>query len=330
MVSIMKPVIRFGVIAGLTGGAALLIAGPDRVGAALTQARGSINNQIDSRIQDPVALRAQIRKLAEQYPERIASVRSDLAQLQAHTAQVERERQVAERVVALADSDLVELKDMLARAEDANTTGRVVRVSFGGSVLDLDGAYRRANHVLQTRDAYAARLEESDRDLVYMQQQEERLLEILATLEREQAEFQTQLFQLDRQVDAVARNERLLDILEKRQQTIDRHTRYEAASLDQLKGRLGDIRSKQEARMQALANGAARENYEDRAKIELDRDLRGREEIKNALRQAETPARTKSGEVLYITPSGRGAQDRPSEPAAQSSVPMATRPVVIE
>ena len=280
MVSIMKPVIRFGVIAGLAGGAALLVAGPDRVGAALTQARGSINKQIDSRIQDPVALRAQIRKLAEQYPERIASVRSDLAQLQAHTAQVERERQIAERVVALAESDLVELKDMLARAEDANTTGRVVRVSFGGSVMDLDGAYRRANHVLQTRDAYAARLAESDRDLAYMQQQEERLNEILATLEREQAEFRRSCSSWTARSTrwrerASARDPRSV------RETIDRHSRYEAASLDQLKGRLGDIRSKQEARMQAAWRTASRARTTRTARrSKLDRDLRGRQEIR--------------------------------------------------
>lgn len=330
MVSIIKPVMRFGVIAGLAGGAALLVAGPDRVGAALSQMRGSINNQIDQHIQDPVALRAQLRKLAEQYPQRIADVRADLSELRAHTQQVERDMAIAQRVVELAEADLHDLKGMLARAEDARGTGRTVRVSYGGSVMDVDAAYRKTNQVLQTRDAYAARVSESERDLAYMQQQDERLSEILATLEREQAEFQTQLFQLDRQVDAVARNERLLDILEDRQATIEKHTRYEAASLDQVKGRLSDIRAKQEARMHALANGASRENYEDRAKVDIDNELRSRAALREALDglDAARPATT-TPDVLFITPGGAGS-DEGKELGNADGKPMAARPIVIE
>ncbi|MGP1308633.1 MAG: hypothetical protein ACTS27_00355 [Phycisphaerales bacterium] len=331
MVCILKPVMRFGVIAGLAGGAALLIAGPDRVGAALSQVRGSINSHIDDHILDPVALRAQLRKLAEQYPERIADVRSDLAELRNHTQQVERDMAIAGRVVELAEADLHDLRDMLARAEDAQGQGRTVRVSYNGSVMDTQAAYRKANQVLQTRDAYAARMSEAERDLAYMHQQEERLGEILATLEREQAEFQTQLFQLDRQVDAVARNERLLDILEDRQETIDKHTRYEAASLDQVKGRLSDIRSKQEARMQALATGASRENYEDRAKVDLDNELRSRAALREALDGLDAPAVQKATpDVLYITPGAPKADECENEsdrPGAGK--PLAARPVVI-
>ena len=337
MVSILKPVMRFGVIAGLAGGAALLVAGPDRVGAALSQIRRGINEHIDKHIQDPVALRAQLRKLSEQYPERIADVRADLAELRNHTQQVEREMAIAKRVVELAEADLHDLKDMLARAEDARGQGRTVRVSYGGAVMDVDAAYRKTNQVLQTRDAYAARVSESERDLAYMRQQEERLGEILATLEREQAEFQTQLFQLDRQVDAVARNERLLDILEDRQETIERHTRYEAASLDQVKGRLSDIRAKQEARMHALASGVARESYEDRAKVDIDSDLRSRAALREALDTLGRPAlpAKASPDVFYITP-GAPAPSAPRDKAQEKECdsddgrPLAARPVDID
>jgi chromosome segregation ATPase len=332
MVCILKPVMRFGVIAGLAGGAALLVAGPDRVGAALSQMRGNINEHIDSHIQDPVALRAQLRKLAEQYPERIADVRGDLAELRNHTQQVERDMQIASRVVELAEADLHDLRDMLARAEDAQGQGRTVRVSYNGGVMDVQAAYRKANQVLQTRDAYAARVDESERDLAYMQQQDERLTEILGTLEREQAEFQTQLFQLDRQVDAVARNERLLDILEDRQETIEKHTRYEAASLDQVKGRLGDIRSKQEARMQALASGVARESYEDRAKVDIDNELRSRATLRQALDTLDAPKAAKATpEVYYITPGAPAPKADDCEvPEIGAGKPLAARPIVIE
>ena len=81
MASVMKHVIRVGVIGALLVGAGVVIAGPHRVRAMFHQARDNINCKIDRNITDPVALRAQLRDLAGQYPKRIAEVRSDLTEL---------------------------------------------------------------------------------------------------------------------------------------------------------------------------------------------------------------------------------------------------------
>ena len=277
----VKALIRYSVIAGLVGGAAVLVAGPERVGALLNQARGSVNAAIDEHIEDPVALRAQLRSLEGQYPERIAEVRGDLAELKQQTASLHRDLQVGQRVIELAEGDLSTLQGLLSHAENRRdetaalaSTGAmrptVIRVVFNDESLSLDEAYQRAAQVRGTRDVYVQRVADIERDLQYMGQQETRLAELLTQLETEQAQFQAQIFQLDGQIETIARNDRLIEMMEDRKETIDEHSRYRAASLDQLQARLADLRARQEAQLQSLSRASAGRNYEDRAKIQID------------------------------------------------------------
>ena len=46
----VKGFVRYAVIAGLVGGTALLIAGPERLSALFSQAKGNINTRIDTLI----------------------------------------------------------------------------------------------------------------------------------------------------------------------------------------------------------------------------------------------------------------------------------------
>ena len=123
MAGIARNIVRIAVISGAVGalgvGAATLVAGPDRVGAFFTQTRSCINAKIDEQITDPVALRAQLRDLQSQYPERIGQVRSDLAQLREQRAQLERDMAVSNRVVDLADQDSEKLTMALEHAQSA-------------------------------------------------------------------------------------------------------------------------------------------------------------------------------------------------------------------
>lgn len=277
MAGLIKSVVRVGVITALVGGVvavpAVLIAGPDRVFAVITQARQSVHAKIDQNIQDPIALRAQLRDLESQYPKRIADVRRDLSELRTQTAALEREMAVSARVVELAEADLQGVRSLLTRAEEAQGSGaemRIVKIRFGHDSLSMDQAYSRARNIADTRDAFVGRVADLQRDLGFLSQQEQRLTELLAKLETERAEFQSQLWQLDRQVDAIARNDRMIEMMQKRQRTIDEQSRYRAASLDQLQSRLADIRAGQEATLQALAGSTATRSYEERAKYELD------------------------------------------------------------
>ncbi|MFZ4574955.1 MAG: hypothetical protein ACOYN0_11195 [Phycisphaerales bacterium] len=269
----MKHVVRYAVIAGLVGGAAVAVAGPQRVSALFDQTRGKINQAIDSQIEDPVALRSQMRQLEGEYPARIAEVRGDLAELQHQVAQLNRELEVSHRVVGLASNDLDQMQGMISRAEIAQTSAsgnHVVKVVFANQSIELKDAYGKANRIRQVQAAYSSRATDIERDLGYLGQQESRLTALLNQLETEHAEFQSQLWQMDRQVDSIARNERLIGMMEKRQRTIDQQSRYGAHSLDQLSGRFADIRAKQEAKLEALGTGTTTLNYEDRAKLDID------------------------------------------------------------
>ena len=252
---IMKNVVRYGVIAALIGGAGVVIAGPERAGALVDQCRGKINHAIDLAIDDPIALRAQMRALEAEYPQRIAEVRGDLAELQQQTADLKRELEVSHRVVALASEDLSQMQGMIAKAEASQTLNgpnSIVRVVFSGEPVNLKDAYGKANKIQQVHSAYAGRAGDIERDLGYLAQQEKRLTDLLGQLETEHTEYQSQIWSMDRQVDSIARNERLIEVMAKRQRTIDEQSRYGAQSLDQLAAKFADIRAKQEAKLESL------------------------------------------------------------------------------
>ncbi len=275
-----KGLIRFAVISGVVGGAALVIAGPERLAAVFHQTRHSINTCIDRNIEDPVALRAQLRNLAEQYPPRIAAVEGDLAQLRAQSTELRRERAVTEGAIDLAKDDLGTLRGMIAKAESLGAYSEVraaslsddataVRLNFNREQLTVDQAYARAAHISQFIESSEQRLADIDRDMGFLDQQEHRLAELARKLSAERDEFAAQARQLDHQIDAVARNERMIALMERRQRTIDEHSRYQAGSLDQLKGRLAELRAKQESQLDSISRGSVSSSYEDRARLGL-------------------------------------------------------------
>lgn len=278
-----KTVVRAAVLTAVVGGVAVAVAGPDSVKALIHQTRSHVREAVDSQISDPVALRAQLRSLEEQYPKKIADVRGDLSELNEQIAQLERELAVSKKVVAMTETDLTQMQGVLARAEQAKNDGLTqgvvheVRVRFEGDrAVGLDDAYAKVNRVNQLRTAYVSRVGDIERDLGYLGQQKDRLSSLLTQLETERAEFQTQLWSLDRQVDAISRNDRMIEIMEKRQETIEGHSRYQAASLDQITGRLADIRAKQESKLQMFAQNTDIKNYESAAKYMLDSEQSSR------------------------------------------------------
>jgi chromosome segregation ATPase len=269
-----KTVVRGVVITALAGGVLVAVAGPQRVGAIFHQTRDGINAAIDSNIQDPVLLRAQIRKLESEYPVKIAEVRSDLSEVRTQVAQLDRERQVAQKVVQLATMDLesVDMQLEQARATQSANPGAIVRVSFDNRPVDLSDAYAHRQQIEQTRDLYAGRFQDLSTDLVYLNDQEAQLTELLAKLETERAEFQAKLFQLDAQIDTIARNERMIGMMEDRQATIDEHSRFQAHSVDQLNARLSQIRDEQRGRLEAIARKDRGRDYVNEAEFLIQRD----------------------------------------------------------
>ncbi|MGP1272288.1 MAG: hypothetical protein ACTS22_03045 [Phycisphaerales bacterium] len=278
----VRNAVRVGVIGALGVGTAFIVAeavSPGSARAIAAQAKHNVHHAITAGVDDPVALRAQLRDLESQYPGKIEAVRGDLNELQGQLAQFERELLITERVVALADDDLARMQHLLAKAESARDGNgyAIVRVRYDDQSLDLDQAYAKAEKITQLRDAYASRAGEIRRDMGFLNEQETRLSELLGTLEAERAQFQSQLWQLDRQIDAVARNERMIDMLEKRQRTLDEIGPFSADSLDQVTDRIAQIRAEQESRMAALTSRRVEEGYETRARVQIEAERTGEE-----------------------------------------------------
>ncbi len=276
MCGFTKTVVRVAVVGAVVGGGLLLLASSPRAKALIHQTHRSITSTIDSAIDDPVALRIQIKELESEYPKRISEVRKDLDELQAQSSQVHRELAIAERVVEFADADLNNLDHLLALAEDKREDRGygVVRIRYQDKVMSETEAAGSARAIQQMRDAYASRTADLSQELGFLREQESRLSELLTQLETEHAEFQSQLWQLDRKVDAAARNDRLIALMKKRQARIDEHSRYDAISLDNLNRQLDGIRAKQESELARLSGATAEQRYLNDAEYEVNRSVR--------------------------------------------------------
>ena len=320
--ALCRTLIRVGVIGALATGALAVVAGPERVSALAGQARSKVISQIDNSIEDPVLLRAQLRDLEAKFPARIAEVRGDVVELQSQMAELHRDKAVAEKVVEMARADLAELKDMLTRAEDArrDAPAAIIQVRFDQRPYTLDQAYSRATQINNTLNAYASRVADADRDIAFLAEQGQRLEELLAQLETERAQFQAQVWQLDGQVEMIARNDRLIEIIEKRQKSLERYEKFDAVSLDQITQRMARIRAEQEGKLQSLASSGKTQNYEQKAKAMIDAETAARTVFEKSVEL--TPVRPT---VLEISPG-----NAPAHPTGPTGPVAMSKPIVID
>jgi hypothetical protein len=279
---IMKNVVRLGLITALAGGAVVAIAGPDRVMAVLQQAKQHVNHAIDRNIDDPIALRSQLRNLEAKYPQRIKEVEHDLFKIQAERSQIEREFAIDQKAVEITQGKLGQLKDVLARGEELGQQGNFVRIKFERDRMDMDEAYRLANHYETLLTNFKASAEENDVYLDMLVDQEGQLADLLGQLEGEQLEFQSQLAQLDRQVDAIARNERLISLLEERQASFNKYdSPYSAPNSDAVRTKIATLLSDQERRIASLSDKAERTNIREAAERQLQINREARRSFQN-------------------------------------------------
>jgi phage shock protein A len=282
MSCITRGIVRWGLISGLALGGITLLIGPERVMAGFAQIRSKAQHVVDRCVDDPVALRRQLQALADQYPDRIATVRGELAQVNHQITQFDRDTAVSERVVAMTSEDLAKLKTLVARAEAEKTaSARPVSVRFNGSRFDLDEVYTEAARINKVRLSYQDRLASNRQQLTVLGEQKKRLTEIAAKLENEYTTFQTQMWQLDRQIDAIERNSRLIQMTEQLQATLDSYNKWgEIGNLKQLEGKLAELRAVQEAQLQSLSRKGVHTDYENKAMYELDSESGGGDPFK--------------------------------------------------
>ncbi len=265
-------VLRWGLISALALGGATLLIGPERVAAGLACVRAKAQSGVDRAVDNPVALRRQLQDLADEYPDRIAQVRGEIAEVDHQLAQFDRDSEISARVVAMTTEDLTDLKTLITRAEGID--GRPVYVRFDGVRFGLDQAYGEARRINNVRVTYDDRLSCNGQQLQLLNQQKARLVDILVRLEEEYTTFETQMWQLDRKIDAIERNERLIEMTEQLQATLSTYDQWgKVGNLKQLEAKLAELATIQEAQLEYLAKQGIREDYEKRAKNEIDFEL---------------------------------------------------------
>ncbi|MCA9295887.1 MAG: hypothetical protein KC983_05205 [Phycisphaerales bacterium] len=273
--SISRTVLRWGLIGGLAvGGLAILV--PEQTQMGIHTVRAKAQQLIGMCIDDPTALRAQIANLTETYPDRIAEIRGEVAEVDMQLADFTHEMDVASRVVAMTTNDLNDLKRLVDRAEvkrnelnDGQSPAVLIR--YNGNRFDVNEALTEAHRINDVRQTYKDRLAHSKQQATFLGEQRTRLTEILDRLEREYSTLQTQLVALDREIVAIERNERLIDLTRDQEQTLRKYEKFgQVGSIKEVQSQLARIRTEQEARLQALSKRTVRDSYEERATLELD------------------------------------------------------------
>jgi chromosome segregation ATPase len=275
MSGMTRCILRYGIIGGLALGGVTLLIGPDRVAMGLAQVRTKAQSVVDGCVDDPVALRTQLAQLADEYPDRIAEVKGEIAEVDHQIGQFERDIDIANRMVALATEDLTNLHALVERAEERVplASNRAVFVRYEGVRFNLDEAYVEGQRINNVRASTQDRLAHDEVQLKFLQEQKARLAEILDQLETEFGTYQAQLWQLDRQIDSIERNERLIELTEAQQATLSSYERFgKVKNLKQIEGKLAELRAKQEAQLQTLAKYNVGRDYEKEAVFQLDSD----------------------------------------------------------
>jgi len=268
---ITRSIMRWGLVSGLALGGVTLLVGPERVSAALSQVRSKAQGVVDKVVSDPVAMRRQLEGLAKQYPDRIAEVRGEIAEVEHQLGQYSRDIDISNRVVAMTAQDLGQLKTLVTRAESsAKETSRPVSIRYQGAKLNIDDAYNEARRINNVRGTYQDRLAADQQQVAFLSQQKDRLTEILNKLDSEYSTFQAQLWQLDRQIDAIERNGRLIELTEQQQATLASYEKFgKVGSLKQLEGKLAELRAVQEAQLESLSKKGVHMDYENKAEYDM-------------------------------------------------------------
>jgi len=258
------------ILAGI-GIASTFIIGPHGTQAVIMQAQESVQSKLDSLMDNPVALRAELERLEAEYPVRIRAVQKDLGELKVEAKRLQWERAVSDRVVAMAQDDL---GGVGATAQATTSGNNLVRVAGFPVAAVRTKSRAQVARIQDLIQMHSIRSEDAARDLGYMNREIGRFQTLLTELETERTQYHAQLEQLNRQVDSIRRNERLLNMLRQRQGLLEKAGRFKAHSLDQISGRLSGIRSQQEAELELLSNTEIETDYEGRAQVELHQEVR--------------------------------------------------------
>ncbi|MDP7008353.1 MAG: hypothetical protein QGI78_02170 [Phycisphaerales bacterium] len=264
-------IVRWGLIGSLAVGGITLLVGPKRVVACFDQLREEAASIVDVIVDDPVALRSQLDQLAREYPARIAEITSEVAKIDQQLEQFQKDESIATNVIQLTSHDLDTLRELVKTAETEETvSGTPTSFWFEGVRYDLESAYTKAHRIRTVRANYEDRLAADRRQIELMHEQRERLASILEKIKHEHEQYRSQLWQLDREIDAIERNDHIIAMVERQQQTLSSFDSFGTGNnLDQVRSKLAEIRTVQESTILALTETGGGSSYESRARIAM-------------------------------------------------------------
>ncbi|MCP4757990.1 MAG: hypothetical protein GY894_05785 [Planctomycetes bacterium] len=279
--NICKTIVRWTLIAGIAVGGVTIIIGPGRVAAAFEtfqdQASIIVDQYID--VEEAKSLRSKLHELAGVYPDRIAEIRGEIARIDSQVDQMAHDADVARRVVAMTESDL----DRLAgKVRDAEIGGvRQVSLIKGDAGVNLTVAYKEGRRIQGIRSTYQERLVADQRQVEMLSSQHDRLTTLLEQVEREYSQYQAQVWQLDRQIDSIERNDRLIALTESQHETLQQfQSPGDSETLRAIETRLAELQAVQEGTLQALGERGKQGEYEHRARS-LVNDATGSSDLSN-------------------------------------------------
>ena len=152
-----------------------------------------------------------------------------------------------------------------------NSGVRQVSIRYEGVRYNINEAYAEAEHINTVRNTYKDRLAADEQQVKFLDEQKSRLIEILAQLQTEYDQYQAQLWQLDHQISAIERNERLIEMTKRQQDTLDGYSRFgKVGNLKQIQSKLAELRTLQNAQLQQLSKMRNQSDYERKARFEMD------------------------------------------------------------
>jgi chromosome segregation ATPase len=264
-----RTIFRTALIGGLAAGG-LALAFPDKAVHVFHGMKSRVNAVVAEATDDPVILRRQLQELADELPNKIAELHGEISEVDAQIAMITRDTEIAEGVIALTGDDLKALDEKLAQAAALGRDG-VVAIHFKGSRFDVRDARAEFNRINEIRVAYQDRLAANQNDLKYLTEQKVRLTDVVTKLEQEEATIEAQMWQIDRKIAAISRNEKLADQLEDREDAMQEYdTRFDASSLAQIQSKLRKWETEVGARLKRFDRKIERDDYEQRVIFELD------------------------------------------------------------
>lgn len=232
----------------LVGIVAVGFLGKHRVHRCLDQARHSLQSAVDSAI-DPgeeAKLRRRLESVQQLLPGRIAEMQVALAEVDGELAALERDAQLCRRVVAFCERDL----EALEASVDAGPALKALQLE----------------EIARVKATYEARLEQGRAAAHDLGEERTMIAQALSELEAEQARLDWEARRLEREIDQLRRNGRLIEVLEaNRIAREDAITRADLDSLRRVRAAIAEKRAAQDVRLQELRRRRLAGDYEARA-----------------------------------------------------------------